>query len=425
MSSPARWSSSAICSAGLGAYIDMATSDPLRVLILRYAADVDLAAYEEALLRAFQGGRETGGYLASGEDLRVQVEIFRAAPPARASDMLDAFCHTLVIVLVDRALNHGDSALWDWIQACWAHVRGSDGRHAALALPLDERTREIFAQKRPGMDALQIRPAHDFGEVAIRPGLFALFGLHQARLLLARGLSVNVATAEDAAHLRLFISHAKIDGLPLAQALKHQIDQLAWLRRFYDADDIPTGSDWKRELEEGVGSSLIVMLRTDVYDGRHWCQEEVRWSDEYATPAVLVDARTTLHFPAGTLPFDRVPTVRIPDGNLMRVLVLAVRESVRFLLFKRRVEAMKTSGMLPDPVDLRVFCFPPSMAALLRTAHALATAARTGVPQLIVYPDPPLRTGAYEAAHALVAAVAPQAQLVTPDTLAVTAGVVP
>ena len=400
----------------------MSTSQPLRVLILRNADDKDLAPFEEAPVRAFQGGPEVGGYLVAGGNLRVQTEILRGVPPAPAPEMLDAFCHTLVIVLIDGALNGGDVSLWDWIEACWAHVGTSDGRHAAVGLPFDERTGDTFAKKRPALGALQLRAAPEFGEKAIRPAMFALFALHQARLLLARGLSTNVSTAEDTARLRLFISHAKMDALPLAHSLRHQIDQVTWLGRFYDATDIPPGSDWKRELEQGVGSSLIVMLRTDVYDERHWCQEEVRWSDEYATPAVLVDARTTLNFPAGTLPFERVPTVRIPDGNLLRVLFLALRESVRFLLFKRRVEAMRANGALPDPLDLRVFCFPPSMAALLRAARGLAASGRPGVPRLIIYPDPTLGTGAYEAANALVAATAPGTRLVTPETLAATTG---
>jgi hypothetical protein len=41
---------------------------------------------------------------------------------------------------------------------------------------------------------------------------------------------------------------------------------------------------------------------------------------------------------------------------------------------------------------------------------------------MILYPDPPLGTGDNEAAQALVAAYAPQARLVTPQTLAAKGG---
>jgi hypothetical protein len=152
----------------------------------------------------------------------------------------------------------------------------------------------------------------------------------------------------------------------------------------------------------------------------------VLWADEYATPAVLVEARTALNHPAGVLPFDRIPTVRIPDGNLMRVLFLALREGLRFLHFMRRVEQMKESGDLPRPVEFRVFSYPPSMAALLRACRFFTTSKEPkDTPRLIVYPDPPLRAGVYEAAQALVNAYAPGARLVTPNTLSATKGTLP
>jgi hypothetical protein len=241
--------------------------------------------------------------------------------------------------------------------------------------------------------------------------------------------SIGIAreSRHKAGYLRIFISHAKMDGLPLAHALKHQIEILGWLQDFYDVDDLPAGCDWQKELEEGVGSSLIVMLRTEVYESRAWCKQEVLWADEYATPAVLVEARTGLSHPAGMLPFDRVPTVRIPDGNLVRILFLALREGLRFLHFVRRVEQMKQDGSLPSRVELRVFSFAPSMSALLRACRALADSKEpVTTPRLILYPDPTLRAGTYEAAQALVASYAPTGtRLVTPNTLAATKGGTP
>ena len=169
------------------------------------------------------------------------------------------------------------------------------------------------------------------------------------------------------------------------------------------------------------------MLRTEVYESRFWCKQEVLWADEYATPAVLVEARTGLDHPAGALPFDRVPTVRIPDGNLLRILFLALREGFRFLLFMRRVEQMKQGGMLPNPLELRVFSFAPSMSALLRACNSLTGSTQpASTPRMILYPDPPLRAGTYEAAAALVGVYAPKGtRLSTPNTLAATTGATP
>lgn len=400
---------------------------PLQLLIFRHLDDKDVAPFEDAIVRAFQGGKEAGGYVATGEDLGVQLEVFDGAPPIPATQVLDSFCHTLTIVLVDRLLlDKGGVALWEWLGECWTQTDASAGRHAMLCVPMEERQGAQISGKRPELATMQFRAVQELGERAIRPAMLALLALHECRLLLAGALPLTGVAGQPPGYLRLFISHAKIDGLPLAHALKHQINNIGWLRSFYDADDLPAGCNWQRELERGVGSSLIIMLRTEVYDSRHWCQQEVRWADEYATPAVLVDARTGLNHPAGMLPFDRVPSVRIPDGNLMRVLFLALREGVRFLHFMRRVEEMKTAGELPSPVELRVFSFPPSMPALLRACRSLSlSTSATPVSQLILYPDPPLRTGVYEAAQALVATYAPGARLVTPNTLAATKGITP
>ena len=406
----------------------MPSASPLQILLFRHAEDPDVLPYEEAIIRAFQGGKEAGGYLATGEDLGIQLQVFSEAPPpdCPASKALDAFCHTLTVVLVDRALlEKGGDALWNWLSDGWTHTKASNGRHMMLAIPMDERIGNQFSMKRPALSTLQLRQVYEFGERAIRPALSALRLLHECRILLARSLPLKPPAGCRPGHLRLFISHAKIDGLPLARALKHQIEALG-LKAFYDADDLPAGSDWQEELERGVGSSLIVMLRTEVYESRYWCQQEVLWADEYATPAVLVDARTALNHPAGVLPFDRIPTVRIPDGNLLRVLFLSVREGLRFLYFMRRVEEMKHSGELPNPVELRIFSYPPSMHALLRACRAIATSIEPAkTPRVILYPDPTLRAGVFEAAQALVNAYAPGTRLVTPNTLAATKGTTP
>lgn len=405
----------------------MPATAPLQVLLFRHPGDIDVLPYEEAIVRAFQGGKEAGGYLATGDDLGIQLQVFSAAPAVdqTPAQMFDSFCHTLAIVLIDRALlKESDQALWDWLSECWEHIDASNGRQAILAVPMDERVGEEFSSKRPALSNIQLRQVHELGEKAIRPAMLALRVLHQSRILLANALSLLPPPGCPPGFLQLFISHAKIDGLPLAQALRYQIKAIGWLQSFYDAEDLPPGSNWQKELERGVGSSLIVMLRTEVYESRYWCQKEVLWADEYATPAVLVEARTGLNHPAGLLPLDRVPAVRIPDGNLVRVLFLALREGLRFLHFMRRVEEMKRSGEIPDPVELRVFSFAPSMSALLRACHAIAgSIASEKTPRLILYPDPTLRAGVYEAALALVEKYAPGTRLVTPNTLAATKGI--
>lgn len=105
-----------------------------------------------------------------------------------------------------------------------------------------------------------------------------------------------------------------------------------------------------------------------------------------------------------------MPSVRIPDGNLLRILNAALRESLRYLLFQRRVREIK----IDKNTSLKVFSYPPRCLRLLRACEELIT--KTSA--VILYPDPPLRTGLYEAAKALVADKAPNVRLLTPETIA-------
>ena len=174
--------------------------------------------------------------------------------------------------MVDRALlDKAADVLWDWLAEYWDLARASAGRHALLAVPMDERVGDAFLAKRPALASLQLLQAHDLGERAIRPAMLALRLLHECRILLATTLPTETA---NGGHLRLFISHAKMDGLPLAHALRHQINALGWLRGFYDVDDLPAGCDWQRS-GAGCWVVAIVMLRTEVRQSV-LCQQESR-----------------------------------------------------------------------------------------------------------------------------------------------------
>ena len=118
----------------------MPTPAPLQLLLFRHLDDDDIVPYQDAILRAFQGGKEVRNYLATGEDLGIQTEIFSAVPGLDVAHTLDSFCHTMTVVFIDRSLlDIGDSALWDWLAECWRLTNASNGKHAMLAVAMDER----------------------------------------------------------------------------------------------------------------------------------------------------------------------------------------------------------------------------------------------------------------------------------------------
>src|SRR5258706_1897212 len=387
----------------------ISTKPPLQLLLLRDKRDVEMLPFEEAVEKAMKGGAQTSGYIATGEDLGVEIRKFDIAPKLRGPlpTLMDGACHTLVIALVGPALT-ADIESRRFLAKVWSYIR-SRNQHSLLIFTDSEATAHDLLSAVPSLSSNLIVPVDQLAERALRAAFVSLRVLHVARKRLAEALHGRRGTK----FLTLFISHAKLDGLPLAQSLKHLITTLPWLEGFYDARDLAGISDWEAVLEDAAKSSLLVILRTENYEQRPWCQKETLWAEEAAAPTVLVEARPGLAYPAGELPLERMPSVRIPDGNLYRILHAALRENLRYLLFQRRVQEMAASRTIPAGIKLVVFSYPPSMSALLKACQDIKLAKA-----IIIYPDPPLRRGLYEAATALVSAAAPKAKLVTPTTLA-------
>jgi len=188
------------------------------------------------------------------------------------------------------------------------------------------------------------------------------------------------------------------------------------LETFYDARDIEPGTSWKQALEDGVARSVLLALRTDVYEQRLWCRQEFRWAEAFGVPRVVVDARSSLVYSASELALDGSPTVRIPDGNLARVLFAAFQTALRSLLFQRRVQELQKIGLLPPRgPDVKILGVAPSIETLAGACKDLSESPDP-TKRVIVYPDPPLAEGLGAAGEALARDIG--ARLITPSQLA-------
>lgn len=204
----------------------------------------------------------------------------------------------------------------------------------------------------------------------MRPHTLALLALHRARLLLGA----------EPDTLRLFISHAKADGLFLAHSLRSLISEVPELDKWYDADDIESGGDWSEEIEAAAANSVLVAIRTDAYEQSAWCRREFETALAHGVPIVVVDALLRPTITGSSLPFAAMPTVRIPDGNTHRVLTAALREHLRLLL----VRTLVTDRVPKDAkVQWRVWPRLPTLGAFQRHGDALATPEFWLVPQVL------------------------------------------
>lgn len=247
----------------------------------------------------------------------------------------------LWILLVDYPMTDGPD---------WPKMTAAIGQRIEATSLIPEQDRlDVLLWGEPGMvarlpEALrdhQGKAQSQLGEHRIGPHRLALLALHRARLLLGRNPAQNA--------LRLFISHAKADGVFFADALNSAIKQVPELEAWYDAEDIASGAKWKKELKDNASRSVFIAIRTENYSQRPVCLDEFRWALEHGVPIVVVDALLRPDIAPAPLPFAAMPTVRVPDGNTYRVLVAALREHVRILLVETQIaeQSALTAPNLP------------------------------------------------------------------------------
>lgn len=75
--------------------------------------------------------------------------------------------------------------------------------------------------------------------------------------------------------VKLFLSHAKQDGLKTTLNFKEFIEKETKLDVFFDAVDIADGYDFEKQFEEQIKNSALVVFHTDEYSTREWCRIEV------------------------------------------------------------------------------------------------------------------------------------------------------
>jgi hypothetical protein len=398
---------------------------PLQVVFCWHASDEPSTSapphpFIEAAYRAFAGRSaqvddgwslpQAPNWIAGAELTPVELRRYPMPPPIEPARLLDGALHTLVVAWVCEKFISESPEFVKWLSKAWSAVDASESRHGLLLGVQDERLRQTLCDrandlKAGSLDSCQMRTWESLGEPAARPATVALRALEKARAGLTRGMG------QPRQRLRLFMSHAKIDGLALAESLTRAVKGITGLEQFYDAQDIEMGSNWRTELKGGVDSSVLVALRTDQYDKRFWCIQEVEWAESSGTPIIVVEARSELFHSPSDLHLEGCPWVRIPDGSLTRILYCALRENLRLLLIRRGILAL---GATISKVSIALPRIPTWTS--LDGALGRLPARHRGT-AYIVYPDPKGPKTTCEALDRFVAARKRNVQVVNYSSL--------
>ncbi|WP_157867689.1 TIR domain-containing protein [Gloeothece citriformis] len=192
----------------------------------------------------------------------------------------------------------------------------------------------------------------------------------------------NSGTAPSS--LRLFLSHAKQDGVDIANSVRRWINEDESLNTFFDAKDIAPGYDFVEEIKAGLKDSALLICQTDAYATRYWCRWEVLTAKKHQVPTLLVSALNVGE--ERSFPYlGNIPTMRWQGTeNIPFIITRILLEVLRYRYFPAYVENLKQIDRMPKQATI-VPC-APELLSYLQSWQPSKSEDNT----LIIYPDPPL-----------------------------------
>ncbi|MCU0866308.1 MAG: TIR domain-containing protein [Planctomycetes bacterium] len=235
---------------------------------------------------------------------------------------------------------------------------------------------------------------------------------------ISRVLQSVSGAASSPERLKVFVSHAKGDGLPIAEKLRDSLAQFSQLQVWFDANDLPWGSEWSQPmLDAASGLAGLIAVVTDLYPTRPWCRVEAttartpRLEGEFTAKSSVWKVQpciTVQHhgskWSKAMAPLVHVPGIGWPDvadGKAVHDRIADVVD--RFLLelllasFYRRTatDTRELAVDLPDGWHLVVLTWVPEPWSLLQVigeVQARMDAKMTLTDLVIAYPGHGLRT---------------------------------
>ncbi len=402
---------------------------PLQIVVCYNGGNKLSSELVHELSIAIRGNRtDSNPYVATLSDLPIPLRCFGKAPSVddvNPGRLLNGALHTMLVVFADDDMMY-DCDWETWLTECREVLdQTEDQPHRASVICMHDSLLKSFTFLGSGSDSVELR-SYDavqelndklnvFGEFAERGAWISLYVMQRCRAqLLSAGPEPKDKGLEE---LQIFISHAKKDSLPLAHSVRSALQDKDFLPHWYDADNLRDVDDWQREIRNGAENSVVVVLRTEMYDTRPWCRQEFLWAEQCGVPIICVEARTKLMHKADRLVASRVPTVYIPDGNLFRILIPALKESLRILQLdrlRRDLESnhpgfIKACGVsqIPYSPGLKHLAH---VAACLREKRSLPPGMKrdekkrnlTRDYNVIFYADPPMTKELYDASKDFV-----------------------
>ena len=187
--------------------------------------------------------------------------------------------------------------------------------------------------------------------------------------------------------VKVFLSHAKHDGLSITQEVRRYLHERTKLDDFFDTADIPDGARFAEFVTENAGSlPILLAIHTDTYGSRDWCRLEVLEAKRKRVPISVLAALQRGE--ARSFPYlGNVPVVCWHGRTSLPVVVgVLLAEVLRDRYFPERVRAICLQRDIS--LEHEVFTYPPELVTVL--SHRIDNPGTGGRLRRYLYPDPPL-----------------------------------
>ena len=294
----------------------------------------------------------------------------------------------IVLPLIDEHMI-ADAAWRHWL-AQLTFVTDGSGPREFMPVALDstafnapERIREKNFLRPSGMTAAT--PMDDVAKEVVARSLLKQLTEAMCRLMLGKEPAAlpaappgNIERESAPPKVKIFLSHAKIDGTVPARRIRDYIYSQTQLAAFYDENDIPFGSVFRRVLErdvQGEETAALIAVRSARYASRPWCRRELslfrrpipetpdpvtatRWR---LSPVVVVEAMESGGRTVGIPELGNAPLIRWDDAvpeqeeqivtTLLRDAMLAAFHSAVGCNLPEQPDRI-ILNWLPDPTTL-------------------------------------------------------------------------
>jgi hypothetical protein len=247
------------------------------------------------------------------------------APLAIDLERADA---TAIVALLDGTVagEHG-AALRAYLGSVASECRHVGGRRRLVPVCLDGRALKI-----PALNAIHfVRADQDKGIDQIDRVVNGV--VHH----LTRLMRVAPEAREEAVPpppIEVFLSHARLDGAPIAERLRRFLLDGTGIEAFLDQHDIAAAWAFVSQIAHRIAAEHVVFLAvlTDAFASREWCRTEIATARTERRPILVIDARAGAY--TESLPFlGHAPMLRWQpeDSDFWRALLrLILREALRF-----------------------------------------------------------------------------------------------